>query len=198
MEGRPLDEQQLIAEAKRGRVSAYEELVRRYEEVAFRAAYLILNDQADAADAAQEAFIKAYNALARFKDGSPFRPWLVRIVINEARNARKAAQRRGGLAQRYAQRLDLGDAAPSPQSAALGSEQRRLLREALGQLRDREQTVLHLRYFLELSEAEMAEAMGCRPGTVKSRLSRALQRLKAVIHQNYPDLATPVEEGGEG
>jgi RNA polymerase sigma factor (sigma-70 family) len=178
-------------------VSAYEELVRRYEELAFRTAYLVLRDPSDAGDAAQEAFVKAYYALGRFKPGSPFRPWLVRIVTNEARNARKAAQRRGMLAQRYAQdRVDRATA-PSPESAALGNESLRLLLEALARLSDQDQAVLHQRYFLELSEAEMAEALGCRRGTVKSRLSRALQRLKGIIHQHYPELAASVEEAEE-
>jgi RNA polymerase sigma factor (sigma-70 family) len=194
----PLDEQELIAEARNGRVAAYEELVRRYEELAFRTAYLVLRDPGDAEDAAQEAFVKAYYALGRFKPGSPFRPWLVRIITNGARNSRKAAQRCGALAQRYAQ--DRGDRATprSPESAALGNESRRLLLEALAQLSDRDQAVLHQRYFLELSEAEMAEALGCRQGTVKSRLSRALRRLKEIVHQHYPELVAAVEEVEEG
>jgi RNA polymerase sigma factor (sigma-70 family) len=179
-------------------VSAFEELVRRYEELAFRTAYLVLRDPGAAEDVAQEAFVKAYYALGRFKPGSPFRPWLVRIVTNEARNARKAAQRRSALAQRYAQDKGNRATARSPEAAVLGNENRRLLLEALARLSDQDQAVLHQRYFLELSEAEMAEALGCRRGTVKSRLSRALQRLKEIVHQHYPDLVATVEEVEEG
>ncbi len=194
VESPPLKEQELIAEARRGRESAYEELLRPYEELAFRAAYLVLHDAGEAEDVAQQALVKAYYALGRFKVGSPFRPWLVRIVTNEARNSRKAILRRSNLAQRYAQGLIEGDTAPFPESAALGEERSRRLLEALSRLKDKDQAVLHQRYFLELSEAEMAQALGCRPGTVKSRLSRALQRLKEIIDHHYPGLFNPIEE----
>ena len=88
VEGRPLEEAELIERARRGEVVAYEELVLRYQDVAIRTAYLIAPDS-DAEDAAQEAFVKAWSALPRFRAGSPFRPWLLRIVANEASNRRR-------------------------------------------------------------------------------------------------------------
>ncbi len=192
-EGRPLDEQDLIAQAKNGQLAAYEELVRRHEEVAFRIAYLTLNDATEAKDVAQEAFVKAYRALSGFGHGRPFRPWLARIVVNEARNARKATQRRRALAQRYAETVHPANAAPSAELAALRGERRRLLIEAVGQLKDADQVVIHMRYFLEFSETEMAAALRCRPGTVWSRISRASRRLKALIESRFPELSEDYE-----
>jgi RNA polymerase sigma factor (sigma-70 family) len=178
VEGRPLEESELIARARAADPRAFGELVQRYQEVAFRTAYLVTGDAAEAEDAAQDAFVKAYNALDRFRAGEPFRPWLLQIVANEARNRRKAAGRRATLALRAEQNPLRGEAAPSPEGTVLAAEQRRVLLDALGELRDEDRLVLAYRYFLELDEAEMAEAMSCARGTVKSRLSRALGRLR--------------------
>ena len=101
VEGRPTEDAEAIARARGGDVAAYEELVRRYQDVALRTAYLVC-PETDADDAVQEAFLKAHAALPRFRDGAPFRPWLLRIVANEARNRRRSAGRRTGLAQRAA------------------------------------------------------------------------------------------------
>ncbi len=179
MEGRPLDDRELVERARNKDVRAYEELVQRYQEHAFRTAYHFTGEAAEAEDAAQEAFVKAYYALPRFRAGAAFRPWLLRIVANEARNRRKAAGRRANLALRAAEDRPLGDAAPSPEVAALAQEQRELLLAALNTLREEDRLAVTYRYFLDLSEAEMAEALHCAPGTVKSRLSRALVRLRA-------------------
>jgi RNA polymerase sigma factor (sigma-70 family) len=190
VEGRPLEEAELIERARRGEVMAYEELVRRYQDVAVRAAYLIAPD-GDAEDAAQEAFVKAYAAIARFRIGSPFRPWLLRIVTNEARNRRRSAGRRTGLALRAAEDRPLGDAAPSPESAVLANESRAALLAAMNLLRDEDREVIGARYFLELSEAETADTLGIPRGTVKSRLSRALARLRTGLLEG-PEGATHV------
>src|SRR5918996_4662674 len=96
VEGRPLDESDLVERARRGDVDAYEELVRNYQRVAQRVAYVVTRDEAEAQDAAQEAFVKAYYALDRFRAGGNFRPWLLKIVTNEARNRRRSAGRGGG------------------------------------------------------------------------------------------------------
>jgi RNA polymerase sigma factor (sigma-70 family) len=180
VEGRPLEDAELIERAREGEVMAYEELVRRYQDVAVRTAHVISPD-GDAEDAAQEAFVKAHAALGRFRAGSPFRPWLLRIVANEARNRRRSAGRRAGLALRAAEDRPLDDAAPSPESAVLASERRATLLAALNALRDDDREVIAARYLLELSEAETAEALGIPRGTVKSRLSRALDRLRTQL-----------------
>jgi RNA polymerase sigma-70 factor (ECF subfamily) len=185
VEGRPLEDAELIERARRGEVMAYEELVRRYQDIAVRTAHLI-SPGGDAEDAAQEAFVKAYAALGRFRAGSPFRPWLLRIVANEARNRRRSAGRRANLALRAAGDRPLDDAAPSPESAVLASERRAVLLAALNALRDDDREVLSARYFLELSESETAEALGIPRGTVKSRSSRALERLRSQLGATEP------------
>ena len=159
---------------------AYEELVRGYQDLAVRTAHVIAPD-GDAEDAAQEAFVKAWAALPRFRAGAPFRPWLLRIVANEARNRRRSASRRTGLALRVAEDRPSGDAAPSPESAVLASERSARLLAAVSTLRDEDREIIAARYFLDLSEAETAETLALARGTVKSRLSRALVRLRAAL-----------------
>ena len=141
-------------------------------------AMLITHDAAEAEEAAQDAFVKAWRALAKFREGDPWRPWLLTIVANEARNRRRSAGRRANLALRVATQEASGDAAPSPEAALLSSEQRAGLLAAVNELPEDQQTVVSLRYFLGLSEAEVAEALGVPQGTVKSRTARALGRLR--------------------
>ena len=181
MVGRPLDESQLVARAKRGDAGAYEELVHAYQGIALRTAYLIAGNAADAEEAAQDGFLKAHRALWRFRPGSPFKPWLLRIVANEARNRRRSAGRRAALALQAAGEAASGDAAPSPEATLLGAERREELLAALNLLSDADREAIACRYFLDLSEAETAAALGVRPGTVKSRISRALERLRAEL-----------------
>ena len=119
MEGRPLTDAELIDAARRGEVAAYVELVRRYEQLAFRTAFLLCGDADEARDAAQEGFVRAYGALRRFRTGAEPRPWLLRIVANAARNRRRAAGRRASVALRSAQDRPSDGAAPSPEAAVL-------------------------------------------------------------------------------
>jgi RNA polymerase sigma factor (sigma-70 family) len=180
--GRPLTEHELVERARSGDPVAYAALVRDHEETAFRIAYVICGNAADAEEAAQEAFVKAYRALGRFRSGEPLRPWLLAIVANEARNRRRSAGRRAALVLRAAgEGRPSGEAAPSPEAALLAGERRSRLLAALSALNERDRTVVACRYLLELSEAETAAALGVRPGTVKSRLSRALDRLREEV-----------------
>jgi RNA polymerase sigma factor (sigma-70 family) len=178
VEGRPLDEHLLIERARRGDEEAYAELVHAYEGIAFRTAYLLTRSAADAEDAAQDGFVKAWRALGRFRAGAPFRPWLLRIVANEAHNRRRSAGRRADVALRAAAEDPSGGAAPSPEAVLLSAEQREGLLAAVNELPDDQRTVVSLRYFLGLSELEVAEALGLPQGTVKSRTARALERLR--------------------
>ena len=196
MEGRPLDDTALVERARNGDVNAYEALVQHYQELAFRVAYQVTGDAADAEDAAQEAFVNAYYALGRFRAGAPFRPWLLRIVANEARNRRMAAHRRTALAQRALVAQTSGEAAPSPETAAEAEEFRATLLASLRRLRDDDRLILAYRLFFDLSEAEMAEALKCPKGTVKSRLSRALGRLRAALPADMRMPATAGETDG--
>jgi RNA polymerase sigma factor (sigma-70 family) len=157
--------------------------VQAYQGIAFRTAYLIAGDAAEAEDAAQEGFVKAFYALRRFRSGAPFRPWILQIVANEARNRRRSAGRRAALVTRTAADAPSGEAAPSPEAALLSGEQREELLEAVNGLREEDRLVIACRYFLELSEEETATTLGWRRGTVKSRLSRALDRLRTQMEE---------------
>ena len=183
MEGRPLEEEELIERARRGDAAAYEELVVTYQAIAFRTAYLVTGEAGEAEDAAQSGFIKAFYALNRFKSGYPFRPWLLKIVANEARNRRRSAGRRVGLELRLAEGRPRSDAAPSPEDAALDRERDRHLIAALQKLREEDRLVVAYRFFLGLSEAEIATVMACAKGTVKSRLSRSLKKLRSELER---------------
>ncbi|HEY3105535.1 MAG TPA: RNA polymerase sigma factor [Gaiellaceae bacterium] len=181
MEGRPLQESELVERAKRGDQAAYGDLVHAYQGIAFRTAYVIVGNAAEAEDAAQEGFVKAFYALRRFRPGAPFRPWVLQIVANEARNRRRSAGRRAALLMRTAADAPSGEAAPSPEAAIESREQREALLAAVNNLREEDRLVITCRYFLELSEEETAAVLDWKRGTVKSRLSRALERLRAEI-----------------
>ena len=152
-----------------------------YQALAFRTAYLLTGSAADAEDAAQVGFVKAWTALPRFRPGAPFKPWLLRIVANEAHNRRRATGRRAALTVRATAAQPPDDAAPSPEGAALGRERQEELLAAVSRLDERDQDVLTCRYFLELSEEETSQVLRVRRGTVKSRTARALQRLRAEV-----------------
>jgi RNA polymerase sigma factor (sigma-70 family) len=176
---RALTEGELIALAQGGDGDAYASLVRAHQDIAFRTAMLITQDAAEAEEAAQDAFVKAWRALKRFRAGEPLRPWLLTIVANEARNRRRSAGRRGALALRAAEPAAREDR--SAEAQVIAAESRAALLGALSRLRDDDRLVLGCRYLLELSEAETAAALGVKVGTVKSRTSRALGRLREEV-----------------
>jgi len=208
--GRQLDAQsdaELIVLAKRGEISAYEALVLRYQTLAFRTAYLLTGNAADAEDAAQSAFLKAWQALHRFEiapgrpggrfrrrrqpgersDDNAFRPWLLTIVANEARNRLRTGARHSTVELDDALDHPEGDGAESPESIAEANERREELANALNRLSERDRTVIAMRYFLDLSEQEMADVLGVPRGTVKSRLARALARAREQLTGTEPD-----------
>ena len=181
---RPLDDDApLVARATRGDVDAFQQLVRRHAQIAFRTAHLITRSAADAEEAAQDAFLKAHGALHRFRPDAPFRPWLLRIVANEARNRRRGAGRRAALELRAGEERLRDAASAAPEAAVLATAERAALLAAIEALPERDRLVIACRHLLGLSEAETAAALGCRPGTVKSRLSRALERLRAAVDE---------------
>ena len=180
---RPPREDELVERARSGDAAAFAALVRPHEEIAFRTAYLITRNAADAEDAAQMGLTKAWRALPRFRRGAPLRPWLLAIVANEARNRRRAEGRREGLALRFASEPPVyeapsGGAAPSPEGSVLAAEQRAELLAALERLREDDRLVLSCRYLLDLGEEETGRVLSLRRGTVKSRTARALGRLR--------------------
>jgi len=176
-----LDDDELVRRARDGDLRAYEQLIHRYAPAAHRTAVLLAG--ADAEDAMQEAFVKAYRALGRYRGDAPFRPWLLCIVANEARNSWRSARRRADLPVRiraaHGTASFSGQAAPSPEEEAFAQERRNALLAAIQELPERERRVVTCRYLLELSEAETATVLDLPQGTVKSRLFRGLRRLRA-------------------
>ncbi len=181
-------EQDLIVRAQRGEVAAYEALVTQYETLAFRAAYLITHDADEAADAAQDGFLRAYKALRSFKLGQPFRPWLLRIVTNLALNRIKSSQRRQGMTDRFTQQAVVESDHLTIEGIVAQRAQSQRLLQAVNKLDRDQQTLIALRYFLELSEDEVAQTLNVPIGTVKSRTHRTLARLRSIIQNEFPDL----------
>jgi len=152
----------------------------RYTSAAHRTAYLLgAGDEAE--DVVQEAFVKGFRALDSFRPGAPFRPWLLRIVANETRNLHRSGRRRTSLELRagplVADAVDPHD----PETEALAQAARDSPLDAVRGLPDKDRLVVTCRYFLELSEAETAQVLGWPRGSVKSRLSRAIDRLRPVV-----------------
>jgi RNA polymerase sigma-70 factor (ECF subfamily) len=158
-------------------------LVRRHAPVAQRAAVL-LGAGSEADDVVQEAFVKAYGALPRFREGAAFRPWLLRIVANETRNlvrSRSRRSRREELATLPDSVLAAGESALDPAVQAVSIERRAELVSALRALPEQLRLVVTCRYLLDLDEHETATVLGWPRGTVKSRLHRALGRLRTQL-----------------
>ena len=174
-------EANLIAQAQQGDATAWEMLVRQHQEAAFQLAYLLLHSPAEAEDVAQEAFVRAFLALDRFDETRPFRPWLLQITRNLAKNRLRSLSRYWQMVLRWWQEPDIE---PTP----VGQDESAQLWRAVQRLRPAAQEVIYLRYFLEMSEMETAVALNIPAGTVKSRLHRALQQLKGVIEADFAGL----------
>lgn len=140
-----------------------------------------MHDAMEAEDVVQDAYLKAYLGLSRFRAGCAFRPWLLRIVANEARNRMVSARRRSELHLQVAGTARSLDRAPSAEATLLAGEERETLLAAVHSLSEPDRLVIACRYFLELSEAETAAVLHCRRGTVKSRLARARGRLRVML-----------------
>jgi RNA polymerase sigma factor (sigma-70 family) len=168
---------ELVTRARRGDVGAFGDLVRRYEATATRVASMVCGS-GGAEDAAQEGFIRAYRSLHKFDAERAFRPWLLRIVVNVAKNRVRSEQRHLQLSLR-APRADVADDA-GPDSV-LAEERRQALAHALERLPERDRVMIACRWFEDMSEREIADTLAIRPGTVKSRLSRAMTRLRAEL-----------------
>jgi RNA polymerase sigma-70 factor (ECF subfamily) len=158
-------------------------VVQTHEQVAFRAAYAVVGNAADAEEVAQDAFLKAYRALGRFRRGAPFRPWLLRIVGNEARNRVRSRERRHRLAERVGAEAASGGAVPPPEANVLAAEQHDRLFEAIDRLGAEERLAVIGRFFIGLSDEETAAALGIRRGAVKMRVFRALERLRRELEE---------------
>ncbi|MCF0075931.1 RNA polymerase sigma factor [Streptomyces lomondensis] len=189
----------MIARVRAGEPEAYAELVRAHTGIALRAA-AALGAGADAEDVVQQAFVKAYSALGRFRDGMAFKPWLLAIVANETRNTVRSAARQRTLVGREAALMEAEPLIPDaadPVVATLETERRAALLAALEKLSEEHRLVVTYRYLLEMDERETAQALGGPRGTVKSRLNRALRKLARLLPDFRPREAPKFQEAQE-
>ncbi|MET0326107.1 MAG: sigma-70 family RNA polymerase sigma factor [Ilumatobacteraceae bacterium] len=154
----------------------FDALVRREAAGALRLATVVLGTRDGADDVVQVAMERAWSSFATYDVDRPFRPWFLRIVANTARNDRRQRGRRAQLRLRAERERDRQQ--PSAEDDAMTVLDRTHVLAAMNGLDADDRTVIALRYFEQLGEAEMAEVLACAPGTVKSRLSRARQRLR--------------------
>jgi RNA polymerase sigma-70 factor (ECF subfamily) len=172
-------EADLLAKARRGNLFAFEEIVKRYQRRVYGAALRIVRRHEVADDVAQEAFIRAHQALHTFDLARPFGPWICRIAANLAINHVRSRQaREEPLPEEHHE-------TPSTAADALGhlldGEAHRMLRDALEGLPAEQRAVFTLRVFEDLSYREIADALDINVGTVMSRLSRARERLRGQL-----------------
>ena len=186
-------ESTLVQRARRGDEAAWESLVRIHQEPAFRLAFLLLGDSDQAEDVTQDAFLRAYRSLNRYDSSHPFRPWPLSITANLSRNQLRAVSRYLAALRRFSS----GGSVENNGVEARASQnlQAQQLWQAVRQLSHDDQQIIYLRYFLDLPVVETADALEIAEGTVKSRLHRALNRLRVVIQREFPDLKEGMLDG---
>ena len=188
-----LHEADLLAKAQGGNLFAFEEIVRRYQRRVYGTALRIVRRHDVADDVAQEAFVRAYKALASFDTSRPFGPWICRIAANLAINhLRSPESREEELPETHAQTPSLS----GPLDTLLHGEAQQVLDRALGELPAEQRAVFVLRVVEELSYKEIADALGIAMGTVMSRLARARERLRLAL-QPYLTGSSRRAEGSE-
>ncbi len=182
---------ELVRRFKRGDRDAFTSLVRRHQDRIFRLALVLLDDKQHAADAAQEVFLRAYQGLARFRfQAEPF-TWLFRTTKNVCREYNRA--------RAFAPlEWELRDNSAAPATELDRAHSARLIMALVVALPERQRDAVMLRVFEELSTAATARAMGCRPGTVKALLHKAVQRLKCSAEMTELGQSLALDmEGGE-
>ncbi len=171
--------------AQRGDQEAFAEIVRALQRPALRLATVVAGDPTEAHDIVQDAFVRAFGALASLRSHDALRPWVMRAVANQAKNARRGRQRRERRHLRVAG-ARVAEPETTEQAALSGLMGEQVMR-ALRLLPGRDRQVLACRYLAELNERETAEVLGVPAGTVKSRTARALERLRAAYGETGDD-----------
>jgi RNA polymerase sigma-70 factor, ECF subfamily len=190
------DDAAAVARLQAGDEGAFEELVSRREREIYNLAYRMLGRREDALDAVQETFLRVFRALPRFRGEASFRTWVFGIALNVCRNHLASAHAR---AERHGRSVAAGggesdgpgdevltDRAPDPERSAWGGELRRALERALATLSPEHREILLLREMQGMEYGELATVLGCRAGTVKSRLARARAALRAALEGVWP------------
>lgn len=181
-----MDDNEAIELLRQGNINGLEALVLRYQVQAMRAAYLVTHDEALAEDIVATAFLRVYERIHQFEANRRFRPWFLRIVVNDALNAVIRRDRQDSLEDEEQSRGTspgrvLPDRKPGPEDLAERSETDRAVREALKALPPQQRAAIVMRYFLELRVTEIAERMGRSPGTVKRHLHNGRLRLRTLL-----------------
>jgi len=184
------EKENIIENARNGDQAAWSVIVRQHQEAVFRMAYLVLRDAARAEDIAQETFIRAFRSLDKFDTARPLRPWLLKIAKNLAYNQQRSLRRYFTAVQRWFETQPT--ATPSPNDIAMRTDQSATIHAAITNLKQSDQEIIYLRYFLDLSVSECAEVLGIASGTVKSRSSRALSQLRKIIERDDASLQQEV------
>ena len=169
-----MTEELAIARCQEGDRDAFRYLVERYKDVLYGTACLMTGSRIHAEDHVQEALLSAWRGIQGFRQGQPFKPWLVRILVNEVLSQR----RRRSLPTCGLEDEDQPGESTDLAEVAATQEDRRAVRQALAGLTAEHRQVIVLRYFAELTTSEMAQSLNVREGTVKSRLNRALGSLE--------------------
>ena len=179
----PTDDAELLQRARTGDREAFGAIVVAHQAGALRLATVICGDSTEAYDIVQESFVRAYRSLASVRSGEALRPWLMRIVANQAKNSRRGRSRRD---VRHARHAALRPAdVEGPDSTAMSELDAEKLFAAVSQLRDRDRAVIACRYFADMTEAEAAAVLGVATGTIKSRTARALGRLRVELGEGW-------------
>ena len=178
-----MDERAAVERLKGGDVGGLEPLVRLHHARAVRAAYLVVRDRSLAEDVVQGAFVKACEKIGGFDEERPFEPWFMRIVVNDAVKASKKRERATSreVADAEEMLLRLADPGMAPHEEAEKAEARRRVWRALEQLPPAQRAAVVGRYYLGMSEAEIAESSESPSGTIKSRLSAARKGLARLL-----------------
>lgn len=181
-----MDEPTLIHHAANGDALAWEPLVLAHQQAVFRLAYLLLGDPDEAEDIAQETFLRAWKHLKRFDATRPLRPWLLSIASNLASNRRRSVGRYLAALTRafHDEPASINNTEENSSQAMQAND----LWKAVQTLKLPDQQIVYLRYFLDLSVTETAEVLQVAEGTVKSRMSHALEKLRNVIQRDFPVL----------
>jgi len=176
-----MDDREAIRRMKNGEIGGLEVLVHRYQVMAARAAFLVTHDEALAEDVAQETFIRMYQRIHLFDETRPFKPYLMRSVVNTALNAVRNDRKSISLEADPSLLESLLEQAASVESQVEFAQISHEVLQALSKLSPRQRAVIVQRYYLEMSEQEMAQELGAPRGTVKWLLNAARARLRNLL-----------------
>lgn len=199
----PYTDEDLVRQIKNGDLDAFDQLVRRYEVKIYNVAFRFMGNHADAVDLAQDTFIRMYQALPGFRGDSSFATWLYRVAANACRDELRKRQRRRSVSmdEMIATSPANMPAAPgdySPEETIQRRETQQQVQECLNQLSNDHRLILVMREIQGFSYEEIAGALGCSLGTVKSRISRARSALKEKIKAKGELLDRGVRLNGKG